>query len=234
MRLTGELQIKCSRCNQDYTFDSYDFEYESSVCGEGNMGTRVQHSFLVNFECDRCRQMIDVELICYEYPDNSIDYTDEKHTGCSILEYPEFEIEFDFPEEFLSIYDQILMDPASVHNLSGWDFEELVAEVYRRHGFSASVTQKTRDGGKDIFATCAQGGITYTSYFQCKQQNAPVGVSVVRELYGVLERDGIDKGIIVTSSRFTRDAIHEADRLNGRIVLIDFERLRELMQQRGF
>ena len=118
--------------------------------------------------------------------------------------------------------------------MSGWEFEELVADVYSRHGFSASVTQKTRDGGKDIIATCVQGGITYTSYFQCKQQNAPVGVSVVRELYGVLERDGIDKGIIVTSSRFTRDAIYEAQQLKGRIVLIDFEKLKELMQHRSF
>ena len=231
MRIIGNLEIKCSNCNCTCAFDPECFDYYPSACGEGNMGTRFQHSFMLSTECECCGQEIEVELICYEYPDNTIEYNDEKYTGCTILKEPRFVFEFDLPYEFLSIYDLILMDPASVHELSGWDFEEFVAEVFRRKGFSAKVTQKTRDGGKDIIATCEAGGITYTSYFQCKQQKTPVDVSVVRELYAVLERDGIDKGIIVTSSYFTRDAIAEADSFKGRIFLIDFTKLQELMQK---
>ena len=230
MRLIGDLQIQCSNCNLMYTIKPEYLDYNSCACEEGNMGTRLQHSFGLSMDCERCGQQIEVALICYEYPYNSIEYKKVNHNGCSILQEPDFEIECDFPYEFLTIYDQIMMNPTSVSSLSGWAFEDLVAEVFRQHGFSATVTPKTRDGGKDIIATCKHGGIIYTSYFQCKQQNSPVDVSVVRELYAVLERDGIDKGIIVTSSRFTRDAVNEAEKFKGRIALIDFESLRELMR----
>ena len=76
------------------------------------------------------------------------------------------------------------------------------------------------------------GGVFYTTYFECKQyaQNRPVGVNVVRELYAVMNRDRVDKGVIVTTSYFTRDAIAEASRLNGRIRLIDFNELQKLMR----
>lgn len=56
-----------------------------------------------------------------------------------------------------------------------------------------------------------------------------MGVNVVRELYGVMEKERVDKGIIVTTSHFTKDAVVEVQMLNGRIQLIDFNQLRELM-----
>jgi restriction endonuclease Mrr len=76
------------------------------------------------------------------------------------------------------------------------------------------------------------GGICYTTYFECKQyaQHKPVGAKVVRELYGVMNRDRIDKAVIVTTSYFTRGAIAEANRLNGRIKLIDYNELQRLMR----
>ena len=46
-----------------------------------------------------------------------------------------------------------------------------------------------------------------------------------------MERDRIDKGVIVTTSRFTRDAIKEAEMLNGRIKLVDYQELQRLMKR---
>lgn len=111
------------------------------------------------------------------------------------------------------------------------EFEEFVADVFRRMGFNADVTQKTHDGGKDIVATFEVGGVLYTTYFECKRYapDRPVGVNVVRELYAVMERERVDKGVIVTTSHFTRGAVAEAQMLNGRIRLIDFDELRGLM-----
>ena len=128
---------------------------------------------------------------------------------------------------------QIFRDANSVYNLKSWEFEELVAEVYSRHGFKAEVTQRTRDGGRDVIATCEVGGISYSTYFECKQQGPryPVGVEIVRGLYGVMERDRIDKGVIVTTSQFTRDAVREAEMLNGRIKLVDYQELQRLMRR---
>lgn len=104
--------------------------------------------------------------------------------------------------------------------------------MFRRKGFNADVTQKTHDGGKDIVAIFEMGGVLYTIYFECKRYatDRPVGVNIVRELYGVMERDRVDKGVIVTTSNFTRGAVAEAQMLNGRIRLIDFDDLCRLMQ----
>ena len=57
-----------------------------------------------------------------------------------------------------------------------------------------------------------------------------MGVEIVRELYAVMEMEQVDKGVIVTTSHFTRGAVAEAQMLNGRIRLIDFDELRILMQ----
>ena len=56
-------------------------------------------------------------------------------------------------------------------------------------------------------------------------------VEIVRGLYGVMERDRIDKGVIVTTSQFTRDAVREAEMLNGRIKLVDYQELQRLMRR---
>ena len=120
-----------------------------------------------------------------------------------------------------------------MYDLESWEFEEFVADVFRQYGFKADVTQRTRDGGKDIIAQFEMGGVQYTTYFECKQysQKRPVGVNVVRELYAVMSKDRVDKGVIVTTSYFTREAIAEASLLNGRIKLIDYDELQSLIRR---
>lgn len=112
-----------------------------------------------------------------------------------------------------------------------YEFEEFVAYVFRHIGFNADVTPKTHDGGKDIVATFELGGVLYNTYFQCKRYapDRPVGVSAVRELYAVMERERVDKGVIVTTSHFTRGAVVEVQMLNGRIKLIEFDELCDAM-----
>lgn len=132
----------------------------------------------------------------------------------------------------LYFIDALLSCSKYVYNLEPCEFEELVADVFRRMGFNADVTQKTHDGGKDIVATFEMDGVLYTTYFECKRYSPdrPVGVEIVRELYAVMEMERVDKGVVVTTSRFTKGAVAEAQRLNGRIRLIDFDELRRLMQ----
>lgn len=74
----------------------------------------------------------------------------------------------------------------------------------------------------------------HTTYFECKRYspNRSVGVEIVRELYAVMEMERVDKGVIVTTSHFTRRAVAEAQRLNGRIRLFDFDELCRLIQQK--
>lgn len=234
MNLIGDLIIRCSSCGAEYRIDTGTLDEDVFYIGEGGMGEQFQHTFAGEVECDRCGQTMTFRLLGFEYPVGAKEYQDSESEGCEIIEEPYMEMEY-VPDPIIDIYEQILHNPKSVYSLATWEFEELVAEVFRRNGFNANVTQRTRDGGRDVIATCEIGGVTYTTYFECKRQGptSPVTVEIVRSLYGVMERDRIDKGVIVTSSRFTQDAVKEAKRFNGRIQLIDFERLQQLMRRRG-
>ncbi len=87
----------------------------------------------------------------------------------------------------------------------GWkEFEELVAEAYRRKGFSViENSQAGPDGGIDIRLT--KNGQLHL--VQCKNwRNQKVGVSVVREMYGVMTAENAASVIVVISGIFTQEA----------------------------
>jgi len=113
----------------------------------------------------------------------------------------------------------------AVAPLTWQQFETLVAEGFRRLGFA--VTEKggaAADGGVDLVL------IRGTERFlvQCKQWRAQqVPVTTVRELYGVMAAQQAAGGYVVTSGRFTRDAIDFAQGRN--IELIDGKALRKLL-----
>lgn len=86
------------------------------------------------------------------------------------------------------------------------------------------------DGGVDLVLSKPgqNGGERFL--VQCKQWRAyKVGVDVVRELYGVMSARGATGGFVVTSGRFSREAISFA---NGRnVTLVDGPKLRRLIHQ---
>ena len=92
----------------------------------------------------------------------------------------------------------------SIRSLSWREFEEIVAEVFRRKGYSvAENTSLGSDGGIDV-ALKKNGDLTIV---QCKQwRTQKVGVSVVREMYGVMVASQAVSVIIITSGLFTQDA----------------------------
>ena len=91
-----------------------------------------------------------------------------------------------------------------VGSLDWQQFEILVAEGFRQQGFS--VFEKggcAPDGGVDL--VLSRGRDKYL--VQCKQWRAQhVGVTIVRELYGVMTAERAAGGYVVTSGRFTADA----------------------------
>lgn len=221
--------IKCDCCGKEYIIspDSLDVTY---AFDERPMGTETQHIYYGEMEC-QCGNELSYTITAVEYPEGAYNYHTCESEGCDYIEEPNVEMEY-IPEPVLSVYEEILQNPSHVYNLEPWEFEEFVADVFRRKGFDATITQRTRDGGKDIIAEFEIGGILYNTYFECKKyaQGHPVGVEIIRELFGVMNKDLIDKGVIVTTSYFTKDAIDEANMLNGRIRLIDFNELQKLMR----
>lgn len=98
--------------------------------------------------------------------------------------------------------------PAAVYSITPREFEEIVAEIFLRKGFEVTLTQATRDGGRDIIALHETMGIRSKLLIECKRY-APerkVGLAVVQRLYGVKVAEGATKALVATTSSFSKDA----------------------------
>jgi restriction system protein len=113
----------------------------------------------------------------------------------------------------------------ALEGISWREFEMLVGEAFRQKGFAVTETGGGgADGGVDL--VLARDGEKFL--VQCKQWKAfKVGVSVVRELYGVMAARCAAGGYVVTSGQFTQEA---KDFASGRnIFLMDGPALRSLI-----
>jgi restriction system protein len=113
----------------------------------------------------------------------------------------------------------------TVNELSWQDFEFLLSEWFKKQGFNTDLTGGGgADGGVDI-RLHKQNELYLV---QCKHYKAwKVSVQVVRELFGVMAAENAVGGYVVTSGKFTRDAIAFAEGKN--ITLIDGNRLEEIL-----
>ena len=114
----------------------------------------------------------------------------------------------------------------TIRQLHWRNFEELVAEAYRRQGYRVTEGGFGADGGIDLELRKGEGLILV----QCKQWKAQkVGVSVVREMFGVLTASNADKVIVICSGRFTQQAIDFAS--DKPVTLIDGNELLYLVHE---
>ncbi len=91
----------------------------------------------------------------------------------------------------------------SLRKISWREFEDLVAEAYKRKGYIVTETASGADGGVDLILK--KGGEKLL--VQCKHwRMTKVGVKVVRELYGVVAAEGASEGVVISSGIFTREA----------------------------
>lgn len=113
----------------------------------------------------------------------------------------------------------------SLEAMSWREFEMLVGEAFRARGFRVRETPAGADGGVDLVMD--REGDRFL--VQCKQWKAQtVGVSIVRELYGVMAAQNAQGGYVVTSGRFTAEAVAFA---RGKpIELMDGPALHELIR----
>lgn len=114
-------------------------------------------------------------------------------------------------------------------------FERLCQRVLRESGFTeVRVTGRSGDGGIDGHGVIRLAGlISFPVMFQCKRYKGSVPTSVVRDFRGAMSGRS-DKGLIITTGRFTRDAEREATR-DGvvPIDLIDGELLMDKLKELG-
>lgn len=116
-------------------------------------------------------------------------------------------------ETDISVINQSFMmdlanNPSRIYNLTSYQFEEVIAELFRKLNYEVTVTPKTRDGGIDIYLANNNEIGAFLFIVQCKKYSRkhPVGVSVIREIVGIQTVEQYTGSIIVTSSYFTRVA----------------------------
>lgn len=128
-----------------------------------------------------------------------------------------------------SLVDQIYHDPEAIYKLSPSMFEELVAELLEREGYSVEVTKKTRDGGKDILVAHHSIIGNFLFYVECKRYapNNHVGIQLVKNLYATVSADRATAGLLVTTSYFTKPAHSFVEHLQHQINLTDYLELKE-------
>lgn len=120
-------------------------------------------------------------------------------------------------------------------NMNPDAFERLVQRILRESGFiQVEVTGRSGDGGIDGKGIMRLGGLlSFHVIFQCKRYKGSVSSSQVRDFRGAMVGRA-DKGLLITTGTFTKDATREATRDGAPAIdLIDGDMLIDQLQQLG-
>lgn len=120
-------------------------------------------------------------------------------------------------------------------------FERLVVELLQKMGYGGAVekagrvTQYSKDGGVDgeIYEDVLGLGRIHIQAKRYQKSNT-IGRPDIQSFAGALLGDNANKGVFITTSKFSTDAVIYAQNLsNARIVLIDGQKLAEYIYKYG-
>lgn len=136
-------------------------------------------------------------------------------------------------EAWAQLIGRLSANPRLLHELPSRKFEELIAELLSRDGLEVHLTPETRDGGRDVLAfhETPIGRLLYL--VECKRHHPghPVGIAIVQRLYGVVVQERATAGLVVTTSRFTKEALTFAETVRHQLGLRDYEALKDWMRR---
>ncbi|MDY0930744.1 restriction endonuclease [Chryseobacterium sp. CFBP8996] len=114
-------------------------------------------------------------------------------------------------------------------------FERLCQRVLRESGFiQVEVLGKSGDGGIDGKGIVRLNGfLSFHVFFQCKRYKGSVGSGDIRDFRGAMQGRA-DKGLFITTGKFTREAIKEGTRDGAPAIdLIDGDLLCDKLKEFG-
>lgn len=150
------------------------------------------------------------------------------------LESPQERIESALTELNSELADELM---AEIMKISPYEFESLVVKLLIKMGYGSmsdnadAVTVKSGDEGIDGIVSADKFGFD-SIYIQAKQWKADnvVGRPVIQGFLGALAGQGAAKGIFITTSQFSKEAIAFASKqLHSKIVLVNGKQLAKLM-----
>lgn len=125
-----------------------------------------------------------------------------------------------------------------LHSVGPTEFEDLVLRILEAMGYgtggSTERTSASGDAGVDGIISQDPLGLDRI-YVQAKRysDHRVIHRPTIQEFAGALQYRQGDRGVFITTSRFSAGAVEAAERINARIELIDGERLARLMIRHG-
>ena len=119
---------------------------------------------------------------------------------------------------------QYASQPEELYNLPSYVFEEFVGDLFKLEGYEILLTKRTRDGGRDIYAYKTDFLAKICYIIECKRYDPKhkIGEPIIRNLYGVIAKERVSGGILVTTSYFTRPAYDFVKDIPHQLFLRDF------------
>jgi hypothetical protein len=108
----------------------------------------------------------------------------------------------------VSRYDEAISRYEKTQNtywksLRGIKLEKVISELYKKMGYSVQITKASGDEGIDLILSKKDETIV----IQCKGHEKPIGVGVVRDLYGSMMHFGTNRAILVCPAGFTKGVL---------------------------
>jgi restriction system protein len=160
-----------------------------------------------------------------EVEDNTgVQLASDKKTPEEMLEYAYQEIRDNLAQDLLTL---VKKSPPAF-------FERLVVELLVNMGYGGSQREAARavgqtgDEGIDGIIDEDRLGLD-TIYIQAKRWDSPVGRPEIQKFVGALMGKRARKGIFITSSSFSTEALMYVSNIDFKIVLLDGKRLAEFM-----
>jgi HJR/Mrr/RecB family endonuclease len=104
-----------------------------------------------------------------------------------------------------SINRELKLISEAIDRLDGFQFEEFIAHIFIMNGLNATVTSKTRDGGKDVILKDKDG----TMYVECKHyaEKNKISTNYIHKLVSACVIDGVKRALFITTSAYNKDSI---------------------------
>jgi len=124
-----------------------------------------------------------------------------------------------------NLIEQLQKYPEDVFLVTSRQFEELVADLLADQGCEVQLTQKTRDGGKDIIASLNTPIGKILTLVEAKRHKPTnyINIGLIRQLHGALHDHDASHAMLVTTSYFSKDALDFQKRHQLELSLKEFE-----------
>ena len=230
-------QVPCSRGNKSgqagrMTELEYRLSFARTFLKKYGLIDNSERSIWSLTDTGRKTQRVDPKEVFASYQRYLKQSRSRKQTATKKVAFTEeIENSAEDPTDETASWREDLLD--ALQNIPPDAFERLCQRLLRESGFiEVEVTGKSGDGGIDGHGIIRLAGlISFPVLFQCKRYSGSVGASVVRDFRGAMVGRA-EKGLILTTGRFTIEAQREATRDGATpIDLIDGELLMDKMKE---